>query len=299
MMLLPWILCGVLSVTVIVLFIKIKFLKKGMDEICGELTEHLSNDTNTLVSVSSGDRHVRHFANELNKQLRLLRRQRQRYLSGGRELKEAVTNISHDLRTPLTAICGYLELLEQEEKPTAVERYIGVISNRIEVMKQLTGELFCYSVILASENRAGKEKVLLNGMLEESISEFYAALKERKIIPEIQMPEKKVFRCTNRSALSRVLSNLLNNAVKYSDGDLKITLSETGKITFTNMVSRLNQVQVGKLFDRFYTVETAENSTGLGLAIVRTLVEQMDGTIEAEYENSQLSICVFLPEYHS
>ena len=91
-----------------------------------------------------------------------------------------------------------------------------------------------------------------------------------------------------------MFSNLLNNAMKYSDGDLDITLSEEGEIIFTNTASGLNEVQIGKLFDRFYTVEAARKSTGLGLGIARTLIEQMNGTISASYKNNRLSICIFL-----
>lgn len=114
--------------------------------------------------------------------------------------------------------------------------------------------------------------------------------------PDIQIPEAKVVRVLDRSALARVFSNLLNNAIKYSDGDLDITLSETGEIIFTNNASDLTPVQVGKLFDRFYTVEAARKSTSLGLAIAKTLVEQMKGQITAKYENHILSICIFFPE---
>ena len=110
------------------------------------------------------------------------------------------------------------------------------------------------------------------------------------------MPQEKIIRNLDRSALARVFSNLLNNAVKYSDGDLKITLYQTGEIIFSNTASGLTEVQVGKLFDRFYTVETARKSTGLGLAITRTLVEQMKGTIYANYKNSILSICILFPD---
>jgi signal transduction histidine kinase len=133
-------------------------------------------------------------------------------------------------------------------------------------------------------------------VLEESIAAFYAALKEKGITPDIHMPERKVSRCLDRYALSHVFSNLLNNAIKYSDGDLEITLSESGEIIFCNRASGLNEVQVGKLFDRFYTVEAARKSTGLGLAIARSLVEQMNGTIHAAYENGRLSIRIYFPE---
>lgn len=113
---------------------------------------------------------------------------------------------------------------------------------------------------------------------------------------EIKIPDQKIFRLANEHALTRVLGNMISNAIKYSDGDMKITLSENGKITFSNTAYRLDEIQVGRLFDRFYTVETARKSTGLGLAISKTLIEKMNGTISAEYKNSRLSIHIFLSE---
>ena len=291
----PWILCGILLISVLLLMGKIRLLKRSMDEICAEFKEHLLVDTNTLVSISSNDAHVKKLASEINVQLRLLRKQRRQYLNGDRELKNAVTNISHDLRTPLTAICGYLDLLEQEEKSETVSTYLEIIRNRAELLTQLTAEFFRYSVIISGQNNAEIKPVVINGVLEESIAAFYAILNEHGIIPNIQMPETKVIRMLDRSALTRVFSNLLNNAMNYSDGDLDITLLDTGEIIFTNTASGLNEVQVGKLFDRFYTVEAARKSTGLGLAIARTLIEQMHGTITATYENGRLSIHILFP----
>ena len=295
-MFLPWVLCGILLIIILALCAKLWLLQKSMDEICTELMEHLSQDTNTLLLISSRDRHVRRLAAELNGQLRLLRKQRLQYLNGDRELKEAVTNISHDLRTPLTAICGYLDLLEREEKSEAATRYLSLIENRVQALKQLTEELFRYSVIQSTANDMNLEAVNINGVLEESVAAFYAASTERGITPTIQMPEKRIVRQLNRAALSRVFSNILSNVLKYSDGDLDISLRETGEITFTNAASKLDEVQVEKLFDRFFSVEAARNSTGLGLAISKTLVEQMNGAITAQYENSQLSICIAFSE---
>ena len=155
---LPWIICGAFAVVIIILAIKIRMMQKSMDEICSCLSEHLSSDTNQLITVSSSDKHVRHLASEIAKQLTELRRQRRQYISGDRELKEAVTNISHDLRTPLTAICGYLELLEAEEMTDNTRRYVEQISNRTEALKALTEELFRYSVI-SSVSALSYEKV--------------------------------------------------------------------------------------------------------------------------------------------
>ena len=295
-MLLPWALCGVLSAIVIILGVKIYILQASMSEIRIELADWLKTDTNTLISVSSNDRHVRLLVSDLNKQLRLLRRQRRQYLNGDRELKDAVTNISHDLRKPLTAICGYLELIETEEKSENVTRYVTAIQNRAEVLKQLTEELFRYSIIMSVQEPMQLEPLCVNGILEESIASFYAALTKRGITPQINITEKRVMRNLNKTALLRVFSNILNNTLKYSDGDLKVELLETGEIYFSNTARYLNDVQVGKLFNRFFSVETARNSTGLGLAISKTLVEQMQGTITAQYKDSILRICLSFPE---
>lgn len=238
---------------------------------------------------------MRRLAAGINAQLRLLNRERHRFQQAGSELQEAVTNISHDLRTPLTAICGYLDLLDREDKSEAVTRYIQMIENRTEALKQLTEELFRYSVIASTGDEAVFEEVVLNSALEESISAHYASLKERGITPSISIPERKVQRRLDKKALSRILGNILDNAIKYSDGDLSIGLRENGEVVFSNAAKKLDPVAVGKLFDRFFTVETGHSSTGLGLSIARLLTEQMGGTIAADYVNGRLLITVRFP----
>lgn len=283
----------ILSVIIIIQAGKIYSLRQAVREVSQSFAEHLAADTNTLIDISTRDKYMRQLVASINDQLRLLRRQRQQYLNGDRELKEAVTNISHDLRTPLTAICGYLDLLEREEKSESVTRYLSFIENRTEALKHLTEELFRYSVILSTDEIMATEPINLNGALEESVAAFYGALTERGITPTIDIPEKAIDRELNRAALSRVFSNILNNVLKYSDGDLEIVMKESGEIIFSNTASKLDEVQVGKLFDRFFTVEAARNATGLGLAISKTLVEQMNGTITAKYQNNRLCISIF------
>lgn len=291
-----WVSIGVLIAIIIALLVKMHILRKSVKEIEIAVVDRLVTDTNVLIDISSSDKNVCRLANTLNGQLRKLRTERRRFQQGDLELKNAVTNISHDLRTPLTAICGYLELLEQEEKSATVNRYIEIMKDRVDILTQLSEELFRYSVIISTKDNITKEQVIINTVLEESIAAFYTILTERNIVPDIQISEIKVVRMLDRSALSRVFSNLISNVIKYSDGDLKIVLSENGEIAFSNMASGLDEIQVGRLFDRFYTVEAARKSTGLGLTISKTLVEQMKGTISATYENNRLSIHIFFPD---
>lgn len=290
-----WVSIGILIAIIIALLVKIHILQKSVKEIEIAFADRLVTDTNILIDISSSDKNVRRLANTINGQLRKLRTERRRFQQGDLELKNAVTNISHDLRTPLTALSGYLELLEQEEKFESVNRYIEIMKDRVDILTQLLEELFRYSVIISTKDNITKEQVIINTVLEESIAAFYTVLTERNIVPEIQISETKVVRILDRSALSRVFSNLISNVIKYSDGDLKIVLSENGEIVFSNMASGLDEIQVGRFFDRFYTVEAARKSTGLGLTISKTLVEQMKGTISATYENNRLSIHIFFP----
>lgn len=281
---------GILLLLILFLSAKVYFLRKSANEISEAFRDRLTADTNTLIDISSRDRCMRKLATDINIQLRLLRSQRNLYLSGDRELKDAVTNISHDLRTPLTAICGYLELLKKEDQSDAVRRYLTIITERTEAMKALTEELFRYSVIASTSDSMELVPVNINHVLEESIAANYAALSNAGITPEIIIPKEAVHRSLNRAALIRIFNNLITNAVRYSDGDLTIELREDARISFSNTAAELDEIQVGKLFDRFYTVESARQSTGLGLSIAKILTEQMGGEISANYAGNRLSI---------
>ena len=181
-------------------------------------------------------------------------------------------------------------MIQKTDDPQKQTKYISIMKDRAELMKQLTEELFRYSVIISDESEMETEEVFVNQVLAESISSFYPALFDKGITPKISITEKRIIRQVNKAALYRVFSNLLNNAVKYSDGDLNITLSDTGEIIFSNTAKELSSVKVEQLFDRFYTVEAAHHSTGLGLSIARTLTQRIGGTITADYDDSRLTI---------
>ena len=292
-----WI-CAVaaLALAAAILLLKWALLRASLREVSRELAEKLRTDTNTLISLSSGDRAVRALAAQMNIQLQALRRERLRLQKGDAELKNAITNVSHDLRTPLTAICGYLELLEKEEHSEKARRYLAVIRERSQTMRDLTEELFRYSMAAAAAEEMTRQPVSVKDVLEQSLAGFYGSLTEKGISPEIRLPNGPVTRNLDPAALRRIFDNLLNNALKYSDGDLRVSLTEAGEAVFSNAAGKLDCVQTQRLFDRFYTVETASGSTGLGLSIAHMLVEKMGGEIGAEYRGGRLRIFVRFPE---
>ena len=292
-----WI-CAVvaLALAAAILLLKWALLRASLREVSRELAEKLRTDTNTLISLSSGDRAVRALAAQMNIQLQALRRERLRLQKGDAELKNAITNVSHDLRTPLTAICGYLELLEKEEHSEKARRYLAVIRERSQAMRDLTEELFRYSMAAAAAEEMTRQPVSVKDVLEQSLAGFYGSLTEKGISPEIRLPNGPVVRNLDPAALRRIFDNLLNNALKYSDGDLRVSLTEAGEAVFSNAAGKLDCVQTQRLFDRFYTVETASGSTGLGLSIAHMMVEKMGGEIGAEYVSGRLRIFVRFPE---
>lgn len=313
----------IMFAAILALLLKIHFLRKSCREISDGLDKILSKnfDTNALLTISSRDRSMCQFTALLNKQLTELRKEHLRYKNGDRQIKEAITNISHDLRTPLTAVIGYLDLLSRELSApgqTAVARYLSILQNRTAAMKQLTEELFHYSLILSKEEYA-PVSLSLNKVLEESLISSYVQLSRRNITPVISMPEFPVVRTLDQAFLIRIFDNILSNAVKYSGGDLEVTLSEDGRITFSNLAPGLTPVMAARLFDRYFTVEaiagqsprpadtqksrhilqtdtaTPAVSSGLGLSIARLLTERMGGTIDAACKNGRLYITVQFP----
>lgn len=288
-----YIICAVFACAAVFLAVKCYLMKRSAREIREKMAEKLSEDTNTLIDISSADKDMRELAAALNDELVKLREERRLCRQGDTELKDAVTNISHDLRTPLTAICGYLDLLEREEMSGSVRQYLEQIENRTEVMKQLTEELFRYSVVAAAKEFK-LERLCVNDVLEESIATFYGAISQQGITPEITITEQRIERITDRSALTRVFGNIITNALKYSSGDLMVEMTDDCTITFANSSDNLGKISAERLFDRFYTVETGSNSTGLGLSIAKLLVEQMNGTISAEIRGDKLFITVKL-----
>ena len=290
-----FVICG-LALCVVGLLLYLLSLRASLKEVARELNDKLNTDTNTLISISSGDGAMRTLASEINCQLHLLRKERLKLQRGDMELKNAVTNISHDLRTPLTAICGYLDLLMQEPQTEKSELYLAVIRERTDAMRGLTEELFRYSVIAGTTEELHFEPVCLNDILEQSLAGFYGTLSERGIVPDIALSEQPIERTLDRHALRRIFDNILSNAVKYSDGDLSVRLSPDGTVWFENYAKDLDAMQTAHLFERFYTVNTARSGTGLGLSIAKLLTEKMGGNVAAEYNIGKLSIFVRFPD---
>lgn len=288
-------LCVLLALALLLLLWKIKLLRQSAEELRRGLQERLETDTNTLLSIPSRDKAMCRLAAGLNGQLRQLRQERRRFRQGDRDLQDAVANISHDLRTPLTAICGYLDLLESEEKSAAAARYLAAIRGRTDHLRELTEEFFRYAAALSVQDVVPREPVNLNRAVEESLAAWYGVLSAKGIVPEVELPETPVVRELEPEAVSRILGNVLSNVARYSEGDLRIVLGEDGTLMCSNAAPTLTPVLAEKLFDRYFTVESGGQGTGIGLTITRHLTEKLGGTAEVEWREGVLTVFLRFP----
>ena len=243
-----------------------------------------------MLTISSGDKDIIGLTNDLNIELQKLRKLRLQYENGDQELKKSITNISHDMRTPLTAINGYVELMKESEKNNKQEKYIKIVERKTKDLIELTEQLFDFSKTMDIGMKINKEKCCINEILEETIANYYIIFKEKNIEPQIEITANRIYKIIDRNTIVRVFENILSNIIKYSSGNCKIILNEDGKIIFSNKATSLDATSVKKIFNRYYTVENAKKSTGLGLSIAKQLIELNEGNIVARYEQGYLII---------
>lgn len=281
-----------LIVICIALTIKLYFMKKSVKEIEAGLKDILKSDTNNLITISSSEKNIKKLATSLNVELKTIRKQKLQYESGNQELKKLVTNISHDLRTPLTAIKGYIDLIEKDKLSKNQEKYLNIIQKKTDELTELTEQLFDFSKTIDNNIKISKEKCNINEILEEALASYYVIFKEKGIEPQISMCSENVYKKLNKASIIRIFENILSNISKYCVNNFKVELKDDGTIIFANKVKDglLDATTVQKIFDRYFTVENAKKSTGIGLSIAKELVELNDGSISANFTKDTLII---------
>lgn len=298
----------ILFVICMILIIKIYLNNKDIKKIGENLEEILTNDTNNLITVSTSNKQIKKVAGKLNTELKKLRKVKIQYENGSEELKRTITNISHDMRTPLTAISGYIELMENNIEAEEVnnskskiirreenkQKYLKIIKRKTSELIELTEQLFKFSTTMDTLWKIDKENCCINEILEEILEEYYSIFKKKNIVPEINICNEMIYKNLNKNSLIRIFENILSNMIKYSDGNFKIKLERSGKIIFSNKAKKLDTTTVQKIFDRYFTVENANNVTGVGLSIAKQLVEINKGNIIAKYMDGNLVIEVQL-----
>ena len=281
------------SIIIIALIIKIFVMKNSIKETEEKFDFIIESDTNNLITISTNDIDLKQLAKKINQNLKKIREIEIQYNQGNEELKRSITNISHDLRTPLTAIRGYLDLIEHKNLTEKQENYLLFIDEKVKILTDLTEQLFNFSKSLDSYQDIKRQNVVLNSVLEETICASYDLFIQHNINPKIYITKEKIIKQIDESMLKRIFENIISNEIKYSDEFLEIKLNKSGKIIFRNKTKNLDKTSVEKIFDRYYTVENAKKSTGIGLSIAKQLVELNNGTISANYDDGYLIIEIY------
>ncbi len=210
-------------------------------------------------------------------------------------LRRQIANVSHDLRTPLTSILGYLQLLE-DEKLTEEQRrqYLDIVAGRAKVLQGLITSFYDLSRLEAGEYPVLREQVDLREIIGELLAAFYDAL-EKQFQVTVDLPEDLPLVWGDRAGLTRVYTNLIRNALEHGSGELAVTARRTAQgveTSFTNGGARLKAEDLPHVFDRFFTSDQTRSgrNTGLGLAIVKALADQMGGTAQASLDGEKFSV---------
>ncbi len=283
--------CLLLTVALIVLIIKVILLRRAFREIGTQVKDHLDGTNSSAFQLSTSDSDARKLANELNSELQQLHAERISLKDGDKRMKANVTAISHDLRTPLTAINSYVDLLDGEKDENKRKEYLERIKDRTSELKDMTADLFKYSVSADTQydSQLSVEDIDLKQIIETSLISFYNEFSSKGITPQTDFPAGKVIINCNRKTLMRIFDNVFSNAAKYA-ASLSVRLTEEGVVTVTNDAPELTSVQVSKMFDKYYTVSDGSGSTGLGLSIAKELVGQLGGDIKARLNEGRLTI---------
>ena len=286
-----------LSLTILIVLLIIFILKtKEINRLTLELKKLNSEGKIEKLRLSLPNKNIENLILEINTLIDDKRKMENIYKEKDMELREAIANMSHDLRTPLTSIMGYVYLLN-DDKLDKEERkeYLKIIEKRSLVLNDLITNFYGLSRIQADQYEIKFKPVNLELVLGEIIAAFYETLDYKFGEPEINIEEGLGPVLGDKQALNRIFTNLIENIIKHGEGEVKISLKKKNKyivMEFSNKAEDLESKDVNRIFEKFFTkdrMRTGQN-TGLGLAIVKLLVEKQGQKIEAKKVGNRLVI---------
>ncbi len=265
-------------------------------QVC-QITKQLQENKKLRISLSN--KYIEKLAGIINEKDHKEQREKIQILQEEEQLKQSIANISHDLRTPLTSIQGYLTLLKDCENKDEQENYLSIIQTKADYLTGLVQIFYDLSLIDRDDYTFEIEKLDINKIVTDCLLEKYNELKE--IAPKINTENAPVWITGNSIACKRIIENLITNAVRYSNNYIEITIDANGIFTIKNSTLELENIDVNLLFHKFYTADTSRSNgnTGLGLYIVKELLAKIDGGIkEISYQKNILTISVYFKLYH-
>lgn len=300
------ILTAVLAIIVIIMAAVLLKIRAQLRDINDQLDFLYENDTNMLIGTDTNLIYLGQFKQRVNRFVEQWHKKRAEAAKKEQMISDTYTNLSHDIRTPLTSLDGYFQLLKDEKDEKLQAHYIGIIQERIASLKDILEELFMFTKLKNDTFNLEMDKCCVSRLLKQMVFSYYDEWKMRGIEPVVDICDEQIFILANTQALKRVFQNVIKNGLVHGKSDIEIKLYtiDSGKnvgsdienkvvnIVVSNTIDDPENIDTSQVFERFYKADEARSvtSSGLGLSIAKELVERMGGKINAQIEDNRFCI---------
>ena len=295
-----YIIIGILAGIIILQSIIMWKYQRQVKDICRQLAFLMKHDSNMLIHREFGLGGIGMLSDRLNDLLELRRKEKRYYQEKETLIADTYTNLSHDIRTPLTSLDGYFQLMEACENVEEQRRYLNIIHERIHSLNEMLEELFMFTKLKNESYRLELTSCCINRILKETVFSYYDDWVRREIRPDIQITEEQLYIAGNKQGLSRIIQNVIKNGLDHGEKKIRIVLKREQNravLRISNQVTASEQIDIEHVFDRFYKADAARSktSTGLGLSIAREFVRRMNGEIGAKIEKNEFIVEMSFP----
>ena len=295
-----YIIIGILAGIIILQSIIMWKYQRQVKDICRQLAFLMEHDSNMLIHREFDLGGIGMLSDRLNDLLELRRKEKQYYQEKETLIADTYTNLSHDIRTPLTSLDGYFQLMEACENVEEQRRYLNIIHERIHSLNEMLEELFMFTKLKNESYRLELTSCCINRILKETVFSYYDDWVRREIQPDIQITEEQLYIDGNKQGLSRIIQNVIKNGLDHGEKKIRIVLKREQNqavLRISNQVTASEQIDIEHVFDRFYKADAARSktSTGLGLSIAREFVRRMNGEIGAKIEENEFIVEMSFP----
>ncbi len=256
------------------------------------------NETRKRLTFYGKSRSFRRLASDINEILDSYDERHEKILREDKEIKDTLTNMSHDIRTPLTSLKGYFELLEQTDDPEERRKYSSIITGRIDSLSEILETMFLYTKVSNVNFKISIDPIECSKIILETLFEYYDDFQDKGFEVDVDVDEG-IRILGNEQSLKRIMQNLIRNSLVHGGGDVKLSVKrdEQGKkvvITLDNLLLEGQNPDPQKVFDRYYKGDASRHtgSSGVGLSVVKKLVESMSGDIGAVVSDGRFKIAM-------
>lgn len=287
----------ILFIVVIIISYRMFYVEKQIKSLIKQLLEINKEKGNKKVTLGLSNNRLERLAEVINENIDIRKQSEANRIKVENDLRQTIANMSHDLRTPLTAIIGYLQLLKVDDiNEDEKKEFLDIAEHRAKSLETLLNDFYELSLIESLDYQLNMERLNISKILQQIVLDRYSDFMERDISPNINIPDKNYYIIAEKKSIDRVIENVLTNAIKYAKDSIDISLQQKQEkilITISNTFTNIGEKDIANIFDRFYMADKSRSGkgTGLGLAIAKGLVEKMDGNITANIDGSIFSIC--------